>query len=113
MRKKSVVEKYYYVIIRQFQDQEGRSRQELDIIPEIVYKTFRSVRYERNLHLIWYSSPDPKEYSVWQLDHLIINSTYREILTETALIAEIVSIEEEVQPQDFEQKLQTLGFHRK
>jgi hypothetical protein len=35
-----------------------------------------------------------------------------EILSEATLLAEIAAITEKTQPQDFERRLQDLGFHR-
>jgi len=56
-----LVAKQYYVIVRPFQDAEDRPRREQNIIPELVYETPRSTRDERNLHVTWYSHPNPQE----------------------------------------------------
>lgn len=111
--KMELVEKYYFVNISQFQDKENRPRQKLDIIPELVYKTSQNIRDDQNLHLIWYSNPDPKKYNLWDLNQLIIGGIHLEILNETALISEIASMSNNIQPHDFEQILQRLGFHQK
>jgi hypothetical protein len=112
MEKKSVVEKYYTITVKPFTDGIDQPRQEIEIIPVVIYRSSRSIREERSLHLVWYSSPDVQEYNVWVFIQLIITGPHLDILNETALISEIATIRE-TQPQEFERRLQKLGFHRK
>jgi hypothetical protein len=112
MEEKKLVKKWYSVTISPFQDAAKQPRRELDIVAEFVYKTARSVNDERNIHIIWLSSPDLQEYNTWIFDQIFIGSAQREILSENAFIAEIMAMSDEIQPQDFERILQRLGFHQ-
>ena len=112
MQEKRVLEKYYTLAVEPFTDGMDQPRQEIEIIPVVIYTSPRSRREERSLHLVWYSSPDVQEYNVWVFVRLIITGLHLEILNETALISEIATIRE-TQPQEFEQRLLRLGFSRK
>jgi hypothetical protein len=107
---KELLDKYYYIEVQP--DPNYPPRRDLNMLVAVVYKTSTSVRDDWNLHLTWYSSPDSEEYNTWSFSYLLLHSENLEILSETALLAEIMAITEETQPQDFEVVLQKLGFSR-
>jgi len=109
---KILLEKYYTVAVESYQDVLKRSRRKITISPKLVYRSDESVRDERILHLFWYSSPDPQQYSSWDFEYLLVDGLHLEILTETDLLSEIMMIYG-TQPQEFELRLQALGFHKR
>jgi len=105
----NVTKKYYRTKVEPHP--RDHDRQTLSLIPSIVITNGPGNTIDACVHLIWYT--DREEYSLWTFDHLTIVATNLEILTAVPpLIPTIAEIEPRTQPQDFERRLQKLGFRR-
>jgi hypothetical protein len=120
MEQKTLLEMGYRLYLTQFTDTidggMNRLRRKIDIVPTFAYKTPTSVWDERNVHLAWYSSPDPVEYDKWTFVQLTIAARHTDILNDPIaqpLLLAIATMADNLQPQDFEKILQTLGFSRR
>jgi hypothetical protein len=114
---RTVLELGYRRSLTQFTDTIGggidRHRQKLALIPTIVYKDATTVRGEKNVHLIWLSSPDPDQYGIWVFSQCILVVRHTDMLADPVaqpLFAAIAAITSDTQPQAFEKTLQALGF---
>ncbi len=106
---KKLLKKYYLTSIEPYPG--DPKRQQLSFIPMLVFAHPQGGTTDRSCHLTWYT--DAELYHVWRFDHMTIVTGSLDILTDLPdFIAEIASINKDTQPQDFEPRLQKLGFHR-